>query len=141
MLEHVRVLGYLGLFRAALGAALGIYLVWKSAHLDLSAYGLTFVTEEILRLDGKAFLLLGWLCIGMSCLRVAQGVLTLKRKARARPFGVGLALFDFLNLALFPVSTALGLYGFVVYRHPETAGFFERQDATNPLTAGGRIQE
>jgi hypothetical protein len=139
--EHVRVLGYLGILRAVVGAALGIYLLWKSAHIDLSAYGLSFVTEGILRFDSTAFLVLGCLSIAMACLRVTQGILTIRKTACARPFGVGLACFDFLNLAFFPVSTALGLYGLVVFRHLETVAYFEGQNATNPLTAGGRFQQ
>ena len=129
MVEHVRVLGYLGILRAAGGAALGIYLIWKAVHLNLSDYG---STGEMLSLDTNAFLVLGWLSIAMACLRVTQGILTLRKTTCARPFGVGLACFDFLNLALFPVSTALGLYGFVVFRHPETVAYFERQEARSP---------
>jgi hypothetical protein len=35
-----------------------------------------------------------------------------------------LAILDIIDLALFPISTALGLYGLVVYRHPEVAAQF-----------------
>ncbi len=138
MLEHVRVLGSLGIVRAAFGAALGIYLIWKAAHLDLSDYG---STAQMLDFDSKVFLVLGCFSVVMACVRLIQGILTLKKAACARPFGVGLACFDFLNLTLFPVSTALGLYGFVVFRHPETVAYFEGQEATRPLTAPGRIQQ
>jgi hypothetical protein len=43
-----------------------------------------------------------------------------KGRPSACRFGVALAYFDLANLIIFPISTALGLYGFVVYRHPQT---------------------
>jgi len=38
---------------------------------------------------------------------------------------VALAIIDLINLTLFPVTTACGTYGLLVYRHPDSLDFFE----------------
>ena len=123
MAEHVRVLGFVGIARGVLSMGLGAWLVWASFHIHIQDYQMTPATEETVRLDRLAFLLAGGVCLVFGPAAVLQGALALARKPVARRFGLGIALLDMVNLILFPLSTALGLYGFVVYCHPSTAEY------------------
>jgi len=129
MLEHVKILGRIGIARALLGVALGSYLIWSAQALDIVAYGLTQVTPDTVQFDRTAFMVIGGLCLAMAPVRCVQAILALKGRPSARLFGMGLAIWDAVNLSLFPVSTALGLYGIVVYHNPETVGYFESRRA------------
>jgi hypothetical protein len=118
MLEHVKVLGWVGIIRALLGACLGGFFIFKSTRLSLSA------TPEWLDPTPGLLQLLGGLCVALAMLRLAQGIGALRVWTWARAAGLILGAFDLSNLLLFPVSTALGLYALVVYRHPETVERF-----------------
>lgn len=122
--EHVKVLGWLGVARSVLALALALLLLVKSENLGQSSYGFPRVSVETVEFDQLAFRWVGGLCFFFSVLRVIQGALALLGRSWARRFGLALAMFDLVNLALFPVSTALGLYGLVVYRHPDTLDHF-----------------
>lgn len=141
MLDHIRNLGWLGILRAALAAAFGVVLLVKAMRLELRDYessrfhldagaGLARHAGD-LAFDRVAFSAVGLASLLLAVLRSAQGVGALKGRAWARPFGVGLAGFDIVNLALFPLSTTLGLYGLVVWRHPESRERFKRR-STDP---------
>jgi hypothetical protein len=122
MVAHVPVLGWLGVFRSLLGAALGAYLIWKSSNLSERDYGAP-VDVQTVALDASVFLGVGVALAAISALRLVQGLLVLAGP-RARWLGVALAVFDMANLVFFPVSTALGVYAFVVYRHPDAVERF-----------------
>jgi hypothetical protein len=125
MVEHVRVLGWIGIARALVGAVLGAWLIWKGSTLGEMAYGKLPVTREILSFDRGTFTVLGWAFVCLAPVRALQGILALRTRPSARRFGLALAVFDAVNLILFPVSTGFGLYGIVVYRHPDTVGYLE----------------
>ena len=125
MADHVRTLAYIGFIRAALGLGIGAYLIFKASALNVVHYGLTPVTEELFDLDRTSFYVIGIVWVGLALLRVIQAIQAFRGKPSARVFGLGLAIWDIVNLPLLPVSTALGLYGLVVYRHPDTMVFFE----------------
>ena len=133
MAEHIRRLAWIGVARSILAILIGSLLVVKAEKLGQSSYGYTRVTVETVAFDQLAFRWLGGLCFFFACLRMAQAGLALVRNSWARPLGLSLALFDIVNLCLFPVSTALGLYALVVYRHPDTLDYFDsRQKARVP---------
>ena len=74
-----------------------------------------------------AFLLLGWLVVAFAVAWTLQGVAACITVRWARPAGLALAILDVVNLALFPLSTALGLYALVVYGKAETRELFRRR--------------
>ena len=129
MLEHVRVIGVIGLVRGLVGALLGGTLLFKGHRLTLADYRdydmLAETVKALRSFDESAFVILGWLCLFMALLRTVQAIAAFWRAWWARPLGLGLAVFDILNLVLFPVSTALGLYALVVYRSPAIAAHFK----------------
>jgi uncharacterized membrane protein len=127
MVAHVSVLGWLGLARSLVGAGLGAYLIWKATDLGPRDYGMV-VDPETLAFDAAVFLWVGVALAAISLLRLIQSLLVLLGP-RARWLGMALALFDMANLVFFPVSTALGVYAFVVYRHPEAAERFRARRA------------
>jgi uncharacterized membrane protein (DUF2068 family) len=140
MSEHVRVLGIIGIVRAVFGLALGILLLMKATRLALpdydadrgalQGYHADEHDEADLAFDRVAFCAVGGVCLAFAVMRLVQGIGALITARWARSRGLGLAVFDVINLALFPLSTALGLYGLVVYRHPETAERFRAKQAT-----------
>jgi len=130
MLEHVKVISAIGIFRGVVGALLGGALLFQAYGLTSTDYSDGYemtpeVAEALLSFDKSAFVLMGWLCLFFAFLRTVQAIAALLTARWARPLGLGLARFDILNLVLFPVSTALGLYAFIVYRSPETAEYFK----------------
>lgn len=122
MPDHVRALGVIGIVRALLGVALGCWLLLEASSLAAESYD-PRVAEGTVRFDRTAFQVLGGLALVVAPFRAIQGVLALARRPLARPLGLGLATLDVLNLCLFPLSTALGLYGLVVYLNAETVVF------------------
>ncbi len=134
MAEHVKVLAVLGIARALAALLVGGLLISKAGGLSLADYGssrgalemgsIDAGDREDLGFDQRAFAALGALCVAFAVIRTVQGIGVLRTVRWARPLGLGLAVFDALNLALFPLSTALGLYGLVVYRHPEAVARF-----------------
>lgn len=125
MAEHVRVLGIIGLVRAVLGAALGGFLIWKTVHLDAKAYEGMAVTQEEIRFDTVAFSIMAVALLTLALLWALQGILAVRDKPSSRRLGLALAIVDIVNLVFFPISTALGLYGLTVYRHPSTVDYLE----------------
>ncbi len=123
MADHVVVLGILGIVRAVLGFGLGVWLILVAADLGPERYDMSWPKSEVVEFDRAAFRAVAAAAFLLAPLRALQGILALRRKALARPAGLALACVDLANLALFPISTALGLYGLVVYRHPTTAEY------------------
>ena len=129
MVEHVIALGWINLTRALLGLAFGGILLWRAKWpREISVY----VPDENFSFDQYAFLVVGTLSIVLAHLRAAQGIGTFLLRRWSRLLGLALALFDIANLVLFPLSTALGLYGLVVYRHPDTFEQFRSGDQARP---------
>jgi hypothetical protein len=122
--EHVKVLGVIGAVRALLGAALATLLLAKAATLVRTDYPDALYSPEVLTFDRIAFTALGGLAAVLAVLRCVQAAGIFLRARWAKQQGLALAVFDIANLLLFPVSTALGLYGVVVYRNPGSAGWF-----------------
>lgn len=123
MADHVIVLGILGIVRALLGFALGAWLIAVAADLSPQRYDDYSLKAEVVEFDRTAFRAVGAAALVLAPLRALQGILALRRKRLACFGGLALACVDLANLALFPISTALGLYGLVVYRHPTTAEY------------------
>jgi hypothetical protein len=135
MSDHLKVLSVLGFVRAALGVILGVYLLWKAANLGFADYEGAPLTAEIEWLDRTAFRVLGIACLTLAPIRALQAALVRRGHPLGRVMGIWLALFDMVNLVLFPISTALGIYGYVVYRSYSAVMFFERR---HPRVQPGR---
>lgn len=141
MAEHVVVLGILGIARSVLGLVLGVWLILVARDLGPESYETVRPSAETVEFDRAAFRTIAVASLVLAPLRAIQGALALKRKRFARASGLALAAVDLLNLAIFPVSTALGLYGLVVYRHPTTAEYLGcRRAAADKLTAGSSLR-
>lgn len=141
MLEHIRVLSGLGLLRALVAVVFGLVLLVKAQRLELRDYESSRFTFEApaaparhladLEFDRVAFSLVGAVSLIIALLRTVQGVGALKGSSWARRAGVGLAGFDIVNLTLFPLSTTLGLYGLVVWCHPESEQRFKKSSTVS----------
>lgn len=119
--EHVRALGIIGIVRSAIALTFGLWLLAKAQSLEPSDYGIPLPSMETLLADQLTFRIVGIAMLVLAPVWAVQAILALTRKPLARRFGTGIALFDLVNLVFFPLSTALGLYGLVVYHHPDTA--------------------
>ena len=117
MPDHLKVASWLGIARFVIGLALGGFLWWK-----VQIRGLPPGYDT----DGRVFLWLAGVCFTLAILRLLLAVGALRCWSWTRRLGLGLAVFDAANLVFFPVSTALGLQGFVAYRHSETLHYFRR---------------
>ena len=113
---HVRMLGLLGLFRAEWSLMLGAVLTAKGLTLTARHYGSTFVSSETLSFDKTCFVAIGLCALFLSTIRLLQGISILAGQRIACRWGLYLAVFDMVNLVCFPLSTSVGLYGWVVYR-------------------------
>ena len=124
MPAHLKVALWLGIARFVVGQALGVFLWWK-----VQIRGLPSGYEW----DGHVFLCLAGLCIALALLRLVLAIGAVRCWAWTRRLGLGLAVFDCANLVFFPLSTALGLQGFVAYRHAETLHYFHRSASRGPV--------
>ncbi len=135
--DHVKVLGVLGIVRALLGAAFAVLFLGKASTLARSDYPDALYAPEVLSFDRAAFTALGALAAVLAVLRGLQAAGIYLRAKWARKQGLALAVFDIANLLLFPLSTALGLYGVVVYGNPGSAAWFEKRGKAAGTAADG----
>ena len=134
MVSHIFVLGVIQALRALLGGAAGGFLIYRSFVIPLDWQ------SRLEPGDRGAFLAAGIVFLVLAVLRGFQGLLVLLEVAASRrrentPFrsrgrltrrmGLALAIFDLVDLTFFPVTTACGTYGLLVYRHPDSLDFFE----------------
>ena len=129
-MNHVKFMSAIGIVRGVIGALLGVVFLVQAYRLTIDDYSKNYemtveVAEPLLSFDQSTFFLVGWLCLFLALLRITQAIAALRAVRWARSFGLGLAIFDIFNLVLFPVSTALGLYVFIVYRSPEAVAHFK----------------
>jgi hypothetical protein len=129
MVEHIRFLAAIALVRGGLGIAAGVLLLVKAFRLEPRFYYPTMVSNDVIAFDAAAFRIGGCVLLVLSAAFLVQGAGALLTRPWARRLGFALAAIDLVNLILFPLSTALGLYGLVVYRHPDVRDWFERHGA------------
>jgi hypothetical protein len=149
MVSHILTLAVIQCVHALIGLALGAFLILRSFHIP---------PGRLSRLepgDLRAFLIAGLVCLALSLARAFQGALALRLAAASRRRGVGpgpgpgrlarrlgvlLWVTDLLDIFGFPLTTALGTYGILVYRNPEALDFFEgvfsAQEASIGLETG-----
>jgi len=132
MVEHIRLLAAIALVRGCLGIAAGALLLVKAFRLEPRLYYPAMVSNDVIVFDSWAFRIGGCALLVLSAAFLIQGVGALLSRPWARRLGLALAAIDLVNLLLFPLSTALGLYGLVVYRHPDVRDWFERPGAAAP---------
>jgi hypothetical protein len=130
MIEHLKVLAWLGMARALLGVLFGVFLIWRSLALNMPSL------QGAEPWDIPLFQALGCLSILLGDLWLVQGIGVLCRKGWSRRFGLVLGFIDLVSLPFFPVSTAMGLYAVVVYRHGETVEYFRLRGARAAGAAG-----
>jgi len=129
MVEHIRLLAAIALVRGVLGIAAGALLLVKGFRLEPRLYYPAMIPDDLIAFDSWAFRIGGCTLLVLSAGFLIQGVGALRSRPWARRLGFALAAIDLVNLILFPLSTALGLYGLVVYRHPDVRDWFERTAA------------
>ncbi len=118
MPSHLKIVTALSSCRSLIGVALAAFIFWKMRTLEEIASG-----DRVVLLSAASLLLL------FSVVRACVAVGGVLRRRWSRRLGLALAAFDCVNLVLFPLSTALGLQGLVVYRHPETVHYFGHGEA------------
>ena len=119
MLEHVKALGWIAIIRALIAALCGSFLLYKAEY-----FGGKSGAEPW---DTLGFQVVGAVLVAFAPIRIIQGVGALRGSSWALPFGLVLSGIDLINLLGFPVLTAFGLYGLVVYRNAETREHFFRR--------------
>ncbi len=117
MPDHLNVTFWLAIARCFVGMAFAGFLFWK-----VEMRGLTGGTS----VDAQFFLCLAAVCFTLATLRLVLAIGAFNCWPWTRKLGLGLAVFDCVNLIFFPLSTALGLQAFVAYRHSETIHYFLR---------------
>jgi hypothetical protein len=145
VVSHIFVLGLIQALRALLGGAAGAFLIYRSFVIP---------AEWQVQLepgDRGAFLAVGIVFLALAALRGMQGWLVLSMVAasrrrdgdpnrlsgrRTRRMGLALAILDLIDITLFPVTTACGTYGLLVYRHPDSLDFFEGAFGSGPPAVG-----
>lgn len=114
--EHARLLAWLGLVRTLLAAGVGGWLLHRAGRIIPEFRG-QYAVETLLG-DQLRFRVVAGVLFALAALWLAQALGMLLRAAWSRPFGLVVAVLDLLNVPLFPLSTAWGLYGIVVHAHP-----------------------
>ena len=121
MPDHLKLATWLNGLRVVIGLALGTFLVWSVLGGDWPIGAAD---------EGRALLVLAGLCILLATLRVFLVAGAFFAFRGTRRVGLAMAVFDCVNLLLFPLSTMLGLHGIVAWRHPETRHHFRSRRET-----------
>lgn len=147
MTSHLRFLTVLHLLRALGGLALsGLFLYYSQpSNIPANPFDETISRFHALEEgDTTAFLVIGLVTGGIAVVRGVHAFYTFlalgasRRElhwrrglfapallGKSRLLGLGLAALDLIDLTFFPVTTACGLYGMLVYGHVDTVDFFE----------------
>ena len=138
MRSHIVTLTLVNLLRASAGAALGGFLIYR---------GFSIPFDRIAQLepwDRPLFLALGTVWALLALARGLQAVATLaiaRREAgglaagrgrAVRRLGVWLSTIDLCDPLPFPITTGCGMYGLLVFRHPDALDFFEGMGTAGP---------
>ena len=146
MTSHVLVLAILNLVRGLGGIAAAGLFYYCSDGVRLPRLR----SERMEDGDPLAFQVVAVVLLTIAVLRLLQGAASLfevwwaRRSVGrtvggqlSRRVGLGLSILDLVDLTVFPLTTACGLYGLLVYRHADTIDFYggrylERTPATAP---------
>jgi len=130
MAGHVKTLGWIGVLRALLGSALGVWLILRAATVDSHPAAESW--------DALGFRVAGGFLLLLALVWLVQGIGAIRLRPWARRGGLFASVLDLCNLLGFPLFTALGLYGVVVYRSHDTRHFFASRDLSrSPAVPGG----
>ena len=148
MPPHVVVLAFINSLRGLCGLVLGGLLVYFSDRARYPSgrlFDVASMKPRYIEGDFQAFLVVGVVFMLLAILRLVQGSITIAEWRRAsrsvrrergklgafsRRLGLGLSVLDLIDLTFFPVTTACGLYGLLVYRSPDSIEFFEGKFST-----------
>ncbi len=117
MPDRLKLACWLGSVRSIVGVLLASFLVYKLFFAEKPV-------PEVFASDRRLFLVLAIVLAVLALLRLTIVVGSVLSLRWVRRLGLGLAIFDCANLILFPLSTAFGLHGLVVFRHADTVHFF-----------------
>jgi hypothetical protein len=125
MATHVKVLGILNVISGVLGlmGAMALLVIFGIAGLGASTDSDAAIALPIIGLTGAA-LVLFTVAMSLPAVIVGYGLYTLKPWARI--FGIVLSV---LSLLVFPLGTALGIYGLWVLLSKDGARLFEPSHA------------
>ena len=116
--KHVRVVGWL-------------WIVWGVVSMLMALGGLPIINSQIPGSEESLLVVSGTLCVSIPgfIADLAAGFGLLKYKGWARILAIVLAI---LNLILFPIGTAIGIYTLVILFNDEAKALF-----TGELTQAG----
>lgn len=133
MASHVLVLAILNIARGFSGIAVAALFYYCSDGVRLPRVRQARMEDG----DPLAFQIVAVVLLTIAVLRLLQGFASLAEVWRARRnrgrtaggqlsrwVGIGLSVLDLIDLTAFPLSTACGVYGLLVYRHADTIDFY-----------------
>ena len=132
MSEHVRAIFVVSIVRSVLESVGGVWVLlvaWRwsePAGSGLSAFVPGHHPDARPEVgDREAFVILGCILILLGVARFVQSLNSLLVREWARKFGQVLAIADLFT----PLTLPLGLWAFLVYRHPDTRDHFRKRES------------
>ena len=138
MISHILTSAFLNLVRALGSVALATLFLYYSNRSAIpgqdrqdSASDGDLMAFQIIGIGLLIFAMVrGWLGIYTlfkvwSAKHSQNGIKSTLSLKISRKLGFGLSILDLLNLVIYPISSTCGIYGLLVYRHPDTVDFYE----------------
>lgn len=149
MLSHLYCLSIVHMVRGICAVVVAARFLQYSNPLNVPRNALDLTMSQYHNLapgDPLAFKIVGCALIFVAALRIVFALLTiasLRRSGRGpsrgfsvvRKVGLAIAVVDLVDLTFFPVTTACGLYGWLVLRHPDTRDLIEGRFSSSPKLA------
>ena len=142
MISHLYCLSIVHAVRGLAGIGVAVLFLYYSNPMNVPVERSDLTMSRFHSLeagDVEAFRVVGIVLVALALIRLGFAVSTLMSLWRARDpltagkrtfrfvrrYGLAVAMVDIVALTLFPVTTACGLYGWLVFRHADTRDFFE----------------
>ncbi len=128
MTAQIAALSIVLLVRCLIEFLLGLFIVLVTIFWTNGGPALFSVKDgaEPQSYDRLGLAILGGVLLAVACVRFAQALSSLRAREWARKVGLWLAVLDLAT----PLTLVLGIWTFVVYRHPDTREHFKHREAS-----------
>jgi hypothetical protein len=147
MVPHLCCLAIIHAVRGLAGLGFAVVFLYYSNADNIPSDPIDLTMSRFHNLepgDPVAFLVVGCVLVVLQLVRLSFSFATIRALVESREaspggrrayrfvrrFGLAIAVVDLVDLTLFPLTTACGLYGWLVFRHSDTRDLLEGKFAS-----------
>ena len=141
MAAHVLAITIASLVRALLEFGVGLYTLsvcagWDGADASAQGWFQYHSGAEPIPGDRLALTILGCCLVAIGAVRLFHALGAFSKREWARKIGVFLAVLDIIT----PITIFFALWGWIVWRHPETRDLFGTSGQPQELATGEGVE-